>query len=148
MIRIVPLELDHIKKLSDPSVMPGLGKIVGDIGLYWENIIATGTAYAGFLDQKLLGCGGYASPWPGVAEVWFWETPEVHANPVATHNLIRRGLKYMEQEKGMNRISCEVLVGNARAERWVKLLGFKHEGTMRKRGPNGSDFELYAKVRE
>ena len=87
-------------------------------------------------------------PWPGVAEVWLWAMPAVEKYPQQLHKVVARALRHLEQEHGVRRISCEVRAGNDRAERWVKLLGFEKECDMRGRGPDGSTFMLYARVRE
>ena len=147
MISIVPLQMEHVSMLMDPATEPGLLDVLLGSSNYWPKIVASGTAFSGFLDGRFLGCGGYAMPWPGVAEVWAWMLPEARERPLLTHGIVKRTLKHLERDKGIYRISCEVRAGNTRAVRWVEALGFKCEGIMYKRGPDGSDFYLYAKVK-
>jgi RimJ/RimL family protein N-acetyltransferase len=147
MIDIRPLEFEHLELLTEPVTEPGLVAMIEDKKAYWQNLINTGTAFSAFSDGEFLGCAGYAMPWPGVAEVWLWAMPEVKKIPVSLTKLLLRALKHIEKERRVHRISAEVRVGNTRAQRWVSIMGFVYEGTMKKRGPDGSDFMLYARVR-
>lgn len=144
MITLRPFDIDHIKNLNDPENEPGLNRILPIE--YWKRIEDGGMAFSAFADGEFLGCGGYGQPWPGIAQVWVWETSGVHRYPQGVHRLVRRALQHIEQDKNVWRISCEVRKGNERGRRWVELLGFQYEGTMEKYGPDGSDFMLYAKV--
>ena len=45
------------------------------------------------------------------------------------------------------RIDMEVHTPFEAGHRWARMLGFVREGTMRGYGPNGEDFDLYARVR-
>ena len=146
MISVIPLTEEHIKMLVDPITEPGIKAMVDDTVQYWSSIISSGTAFAGFDGDLFIGCAGYAIRWKGVCEVWFWANPSVHKRPVGTHKVISRALRYLENDLKMHRISCEVRKGNDRAVRWVTLLGFKYETTMRKRGPDKSDFLLYSRT--
>lgn len=148
MITVLPLTIEHIKTLTDPATEPGLKDLIASSRQYWQGVVDSGHAFAGLVDGELIGCAGYSQPWQGVAEVWVWDTPKVHDHPMLVHKLIHRTLKRIEKEHDLWRVSCEVRVGNERAVRWVELMGFKYEGTMKKRGPDGSDFYLYAKVRD
>jgi len=144
MMHLVPFRVAHIESISDPETEPGLKAMLPPH--YWREMEASGTAFSAFAYQEFLGCGGYAQPWEGTAHCWIWDTPAVHKYPLAVHKLIVRAIRYLEQDCGVWRISCDVRCGNARAERWVELLGFRKEASMKKFGPDGSDFSLYARI--
>lgn len=148
MIEVIPLTCDHIRMLADPVTEPGLKRILVNNSRYWSDMVASGRAFSAFYEGEFLGSAGFAMPWPGVAEVWLWVTDSVHRCPVLLTKLLKRTLKQIETRHGVWRISCEVRADNVRAERWVKLLGFSKECDMRRRGPDGSTFMLYAKVRD
>lgn len=147
MISVVPLELEHLEMLGDPASEPGLRERLDGARAYWPRVIESGTAFSAFAEGRLLGCAGWVQAWPGVAEVWVWETPAIHDYPVAAHKLIQRAVRHLLNGRGYWRISCEVRAGNERGERWVRALGFEREGLLRKRAPDGADTLLYARVR-
>lgn len=149
MIRIVPLVKEHIDLLTDPALEPGLRDTLSRIPMYWEALVACNTSFAGFDGDDFLGCAGYVSPWPGVAEVWVWVLPgTAEKHPKSLHKIVRNAIAHMEQNVGIYRISCEVRSDSPVAIRWVERLGFSYEGTLKRRGPDGSDSMLYAKVRD
>lgn len=47
---------------------------------------------------------------------------------------------------GIRRIEATVDVGFEAGERWMKMLGFKHEGLMKAYRPDGGDMNLFARV--
>ncbi len=145
MITLLPFRTSHVEDLRDPETEPGLKALLPPH--YWRAMEESGTAFSAFCDGELLGCGGYYQPWAGSAHCWVWETPAAHKHPQGVHKLVKRAILLLERDKGIWRISCDVRCGNTRAERWVELLGFVKEATMRRFGPDGSDFSLYARVR-
>lgn len=145
MIRIEPLTFEHIRILQDPENEPGLLEVMSPG--YWDAIINSGTAFAGYSDGVFLGIAGYAQPWPGVASLFSWAAPGARKRPKDFHKACKRAVKHLEDDKGCWRLSCEVRAGNEQGVRWVEKLGFKYECTMRKWGPDGSNFMLFSKVR-
>ena len=146
MIDVVPLTLDHVRMLSDPVTEPGLKKISESIPSYWETVCASGRASAGFLNGEFLGCGGYGQPWPGVAEAWIWVMPQASKYPQGVHKFIKRSIRSLVEEHNLHRISVVVREDNARARRWMSLLGFELEGILRRAGPDGANYAQYARV--
>ena len=129
--------------MTDPEGDPGLLGLLSENPQAVEFLAKSGTALSAFADGEFLGCGGLqVFPWKTTAEAWVWAMPGVHDYPLFVHKIVARGLK----QGGIKRIQCTVKVGNDRAVRWVEILGFEREGLMKKYGPGGADFYMYAKV--
>lgn len=63
-------------------------------------------------------------------------------------DVIRKVLEYPFERWKVRGITAEIDAGNARSIRNAEMMGFKHEGTRRKRGSNGSDILIYGLLPE
>ena len=83
----------------------------------------------------------------GVAEAWL-----VGSKSLSNHSLFVTKsvalilLEHQEVQKEFHRIQATVRADWKTANRWVKLLGFDHEGYMRQYGSNREDYIRYARV--
>lgn len=95
-----------------------------------------------FVTGEVILCGGIVTTdaFNGIA----WCVLSKHAAPhlLALHRAVTRFLGMQR----LRRIEASVLSGFAPGIRWVELLGFEHEGSMRGYGPAGETYERYAKV--
>lgn len=82
----------------------------------------------------------------GVAQNWAIISAEVKKHPVAFPRLALRALETMVQDLGLRRVQMTVRNDFPRGVAFAQWLGFKYEGTLRKYGPDGSDYFMYARV--
>lgn len=149
MLRLEPFKPEHIEHIigredveqswigSNPSALAQQ---------HWEEGHPAWTAYD---DDTILGCGGIAILWKGVALSWMWLNPElVEKRPLWFHKTVKAKLQELIIEHNLRRIQCTVDEGFVMGNKWIKLLGFKEEGRMRKYGPNGETYILYALITE
>lgn len=112
-----------------------------------ENLLAlttAGPAWAVRVNGRLVAVGGYNIPWPGRAILWGYLGADCGAAlPVMTKHVLRE-LRAMHVE--FPRVEAYAERHHAEGNRWLKLLGFKREGLMRK-FCNDRDYILYSKVR-
>lgn len=99
------------------------------------------------LDGKVAGVVGMAVAWPGVADAWTLLSKAACAHPMELHHCVSKIIRSYTKMLGVVRLSAASRASNAQGQRWLKALGFKPEGLMRKYGPDGSDWYLYARVR-
>jgi hypothetical protein len=106
-------------------------------------------AWAGLRGDELIALGGLEMMWPGVAQSWFLLKPGAFQGYV--HRLVRTLKRRLDEtiaQASLHRIEANVVCGHAAACRLVECLGFLFEGRRRRFGPDRSDYDLYAWVKE
>ena len=93
------------------------------------------------LDGRLVALGGYALVWPGRAVVWGYLGRDAGPAMPAMTRRIRCELA----RAAVPRYEAYAGVRHTAARRWLKLLGFRKEGTMRQ-FMLGGDFVMFARV--
>ena len=91
--------------------------------------------------DRVIAAGGLLPIWSG--RVLAWALISEGANMVAVSRAAREFLAGFPE---LQRIEATVDLTFPEAIRWIELLGFQREGIMRKCGPNGEDFAMYARV--
>jgi len=99
--------------------------------------------YAAVEGNRVLALGGAVAQWPGRSFGWTLVADDIGRHMFGLHKTVSDWL----DGHGENRIETVVLDGFEAGHRWVKMLGFEHEGLMRKWGPDGCDYHLYSRVR-
>ena len=106
-------------------------------------LIRTGPAWAVRLDGRVVAIGGHTPVWPGRTILWGYLGADCGPALAVMTKEIKRQVRDMLVE--FPRMEAYAERNHAEAHRWLKLLGFKSEGLMRK-FYNGRDYVLYAKV--
>ncbi len=101
-----------------------------------------------FTPQGMLGLGGVVPILPGVAEAWLAAAPLARRYPLALTQAAARFLDRAVARHRLRRLQAAVLAGHPTAHRWIGLLGFEKEAVLRRFGPAGQDFVLYARIRQ
>lgn len=118
----------------------------GQAPLSAENLfklIASGPAWAVRLDGKLVAIGGHSPVWPGRTVLWGYLGSNCGPALAVMTKEVRRQLREMTVE--FPRMEAYAERHHDEGHRWLRLLGFKREGLMRK-FYNGRDYVIYAKV--
>lgn len=97
-------------------------------------------------DTKVIGVVGISCLWPGVGEAWTLLSEDVRKYPILFHKLIFNGLRFYMKELKLHRLQASVVSDFCTGGKWLSKLGFTKEGTMRKLGVNGDDYDLWARV--
>lgn len=109
---------------------------------YGEALQKAGPAFTVAVKGTIMACIGLISQWPGNARAWAILSEESGCCMLAMTRAIRTWMRFHNE----GRIDCAVDCGFDEAVRWVELLGFKREGTMRAYTPERRDCFLYAQV--
>lgn len=80
-----------------------------------------------------------------VGEIFSYLGEPICRFPLAVTKQVRRELKAIEEMYRLKRTHIFVDTTNYRAVRWAKALGFEVESMMRKLGPQGEDFIVFAR---
>lgn len=141
MISIIPARPEMARMLKPQAAQIALGQVMDEPSL--ASAIASGLSLAAADGGRLLAVGGIAEQWDGRAIIWGLLSDDIGAAMVDIHRAVSRALAASQ----FRRIEAHVAVEHAAGRRWAELLGFTHEGTMRKFW-QGHDYDLFARVRE
>lgn len=131
-INVIELTPDRFDEISKEFDMPMISR---------EAFGASSTV-AGERDGQVLMVGGVVPFLPGVGE--FWMAPNMKTPPTATE-LYRVATEVVRSfSKGFHRLQMKTKATETWSETWPTHLGFQKECTMRKYGPDGEDFHLFA----
>jgi hypothetical protein len=140
MIDLIPARPEMAALLVPQQSQLATGQVMTRPQL--EAAIESGFALACVRDAKILAIGGIAEHWPDRGVVWGLLTDSIGATMTPVHRIVRRAL----EATSLKRVEAHVAVEHVAAVRWIELLGFTREGTMRAFW-QGHDFALYARVR-
>lgn len=111
-----------------------------------QHFSETGVAYTGFGDGEVYAMFGVFDLWPGVSQAWLIPSRKISKKTMSFHRAALRFFDFYAAQMCTNRIQITVCIANVSAHKWAKRCYFKSEGIMRKYGPDGSDYEMFAKV--
>jgi hypothetical protein len=94
---------------------------------------------------KVYAVTGLAPLWDGVSEAWFIPTEDMQNKKVQTIRLVRRELDAAIKRLKLRRVQAVVRSDFENAHKLARFLGFESEGLMKQYGPDGLDYERYAK---
>jgi hypothetical protein len=116
-VRIIPFELAHGEALLEDELNDERNRPAPEFGNFMPTMVHEDMAFTGIDNGYLVAAAGILPIWKGVGEAWL-----LGANRLGKH---------------------KIRVAKAR---WARFLGMKHEGTMKKFGANGLDYERWAWV--
>lgn len=108
-----------------------------------EDLLSAGPAFSAIADGRVLACAGLAQCWPGHWLAWAVLTFGIGARMTA----ITRAARAVLDDIDAHRIEMLVRAGHDAGARWALMLGFEHEGRLRRYGPAAQDHDVYARVR-
>lgn len=117
-----------------------LGQVADEASL--SAAIQNGIAMAVVDGETILAIGGIVTMWEGRGSAWGLLAPDIRSGMAPIHRIVERTLDVSP----LRRIEAQVAVGHRAGQRWVRMLGFAHEGTMRAFHA-GLDYDLFAKVK-
>lgn len=139
-----PLTRSHILYIADrvPLVNNSqLGLVLNGMAAY----TVPGRGLALVDKGEVYAATGLAPLWEGVAEAWFLPTRELKSKKIQAIRLVKRELDAAIERLKLTRVQAVVRSDFADAHKLARFLGFESEGIMKKYGPDGLDYERYAK---
>jgi len=83
----------------------------------------------------------------GVAGVWAVISDDARGHGIAVTRYARKLIKRWIHNYVLHRIQTVVRVDREEYKRWIRLIGFEYESTMRKVSPDKRDMECYVLLR-
>lgn len=94
-------------------------------------------------DGRTLACAGFVDLGGGKARAWSLLSGDAGRAMAGVTRAVRRAL----DEADFRRVDIEVASGFEPARRWAAMLGFQQEGVMRAWFDDGSNAELWSRIR-
>ena len=90
--------------------------------------------------------GGFVPVWPGLGSGWLWGTDRWEEVALEVTRAMKRHILPALDARGVHRIECRPMAGNAAVIRWLKLVGFRQEAVTAQFGQGREDFVLCART--
>jgi hypothetical protein len=142
LISEVPFHHGHIMLLGQPQD----GWITDPVRTFGAQARA-GLAITLLIDGRVACCGGIARLWPGLGEAWMLPAELARSKPLALTRTAHRFIDRAMIALSLHRVQCFCQTLDNRAVRWAPALGFQREGTLRRYGTDGTDYEVFSIVR-
>lgn len=140
-MRIEPFKPEHLETLLLQPSQVMLQPYLNDRN-YGEFLFRGGPAYSGLDGDRVIACMGLIPLWENRAQGWGL----ISSNAGAYFNQITKAVLHTMELHPFRRIEASVKCDFQPGHRWIKMLGFEREGTMRCYAPDGDDYDLYARV--
>jgi hypothetical protein len=89
---------------------------------------------------------GVYNPRDGYATTFAAITDLIQSEPIAFHKTVIALLGEQILKRKLRRVEITVKHDFEQGKKWAESLGFEQEGLLRKYGPNGEDYFMYARV--
>lgn len=131
----------HLANNAKSSNRIMIGSILDALPVY----TMPGRGHAIMEDGQVYAAWGLAPVWDGVAEGWMIPSKIIDSRKVSVSRAIRQQLERDIVRLKLHRVQAAVRKDFTDAHRFIQFLGFESEGMMHKFGPDGSDYERYAR---
>jgi hypothetical protein len=111
---------------------------------YGAQLWRAGPAFTAEEGGRLLACAGVMEVQPHHATAWAFLAGGLGASLVPVTRAVLRFLDAC----GYQRVDMVVRCNFRAGRKWARMLGFTCEGRMRRAGPHGEDYILYARIAE
>jgi RimJ/RimL family protein N-acetyltransferase len=138
---VVPFETVHLETIMlQPAQQHFFSYFNSE---YAEALKLSGPAFTGIHEGCILGCAGLVKQWENRAIAWALLSSDIGNEFVRIHRAVDRFLNLTD----FDRVEAHVDADFEQGHRWIKMLGFKEEGYMKRFNPNGGDAVLYARLK-
>lgn len=130
MIELVPLTTAHLAKLPTPK------------GLDTRSYFTPGSvAFCLLADGEPVFAGGIVNLQWERGEAWMLPTPYFRSHLKTCFHAMKSMLPFMADEYGFRRVQATCIAGQSSS--LFRNLGFFHEGSLARYGPNGERCDMY-----
>lgn len=140
MIDLIPArpEMARVFRVQEAQQLLGQVPTEEKLAVHIDN----GLAMAVVSGSRILAVGGILDVWENYGKAWGLLADDLNGNMAPIHRIVERVLTVSP----LRRIEAQVAVDHRAGQRWVRMLGFQHEGRMRAFF-NDQDYDLFARVK-
>lgn len=146
ILHIVPYTKDHgayiLSQQMNHHLMDQDAGFDGDA----MNLEEQGLSFTGLVNDDPIFAAGLKPLWSGVAECWLLATAKVWNHPIFVARFSKKQLEFLAKKHGFWRIQTAVRSNFDLGLKFIKWLGLKDEGVMKKYGFDGTDHNRYARI--
>lgn len=103
-------------------------------------------AWTMVVDDEVVACAGLAFMSEGVYRIWAHISDDARGYGKKMIKFMREVLKTVYAKLGIHRITALVRGDRPEYARFIELMGFEYEGTMRQAAPNKTDIRVYGRL--
>ena len=140
--RLVPFDFFHLNLMEFRPLDEELLKANSDF------MIAEGLAFTAFRHNECILSFGVQPIWKGNAEIWMVVNKDIDRDKFFLCRAAMRLSPYIAECLQLVRLQCHVCIDNVQASQWIEKMLFVQEGLLRKYGPDGRDYFVYARYFE
>ncbi len=141
MIKVIAALPEHCDSLTLSEIFEHK-----DALMYGKLAIMDGSpAFTILSDDKIIGIIGGSYFFPGVAEVYALLSNDIKGN-FSFHKAVKTIVDGAFEAFKVHRLQMVVRADFLVGQKWAESLGFEAECVMKKYGPNGDDYVLFARV--
>ena len=107
-----------------------------------------GPSYIAVHHGRPLAVFGCIPLWTGVGEAWLITDKDLSSIKRPFHRVTKGMFDIFMSELNLVRLQVTVHSSNLQAVKWIKTLYFKEEGRLKRYGPDGKDFFMYARIKD
>jgi len=141
-MQIEPFQPQHLKYLSLQPSQIAFSNFFDDE--YALSLKESGPSFTAIDKEEVVACAGIVHQWENRAIAWALISGMAGRNFIALHKAVQKFLDLSD----INRIEAYVDANFDAGHRWITMLGFQSEGTMRQFMPDGNDAVLYARLKD
>lgn len=148
---IVPATFEHYIQLVPREIeQESLRNFAGesDAKFLMKHYIDKSYAFTGIAEEGIVGIAGIMPMWPGVAEAWFFSSDLLHKYHRQVLRAMKLKLDIAQEEFKLHRLQARTADGFYKADKFLKVLGFKYEGPLVGFCSNAKDYHLYTRIRK
>jgi len=140
MIDLIPARPEMARAFVVQPEQIALGQVADETML--AHAISNGIAMAAVEGDRVLAMGGIVELWKDRGTAWGLLSADLARAMPVIHRVVWRVI----DTSPLARIEAQVAVDHRAGQRWVRMLGFEHEGVARSYW-NGRDYDLFARVK-
>ena len=140
-MKIVPYRAEHMKQLTEQEATASLSAYLRPE--HYEALERSEYAFTGIANDRVIGCAGVVTHWPGRGEAWAALYQACGRHMPAIHMAARRFFTVCPLRRVEAIVGTSFTAGHRRA----RMLGFEVEAPLlRAYLPTGEDAVMYARV--
>lgn len=97
-------------------------------------------------DEGIIAVVGGTLLWPGVMELWSVTSNKISRHPISYTRTVRTLIQSFQKSLSIRRFQSVIRFGHPELIRWIEALGFEREALMKRYGPEGADYYMYART--
>ncbi len=99
------------------------------------------------IEDEVVACFGLTFDSEGVYKIWAIISDEARGHGRLMIKFMRSTIASAYEKLGIHRLTAVVRADMPEYSRFIELLGFDYEGTMRKASPNKTDLKVYGRLK-